>query len=711
VAKSKKANDEMIETAKRRFKLVKESESEGRKDAVEDLEFRAGKQWPDDLLNERKKDGRPCHVINRLPQHVRQVTNDQRQNRPSIKVSPVDNSGDVETAKIFQGLIRHIQYNSNSEVALDTAFESSVIMGFGFFRIVTDYVSPTSFEQEILIKRIKNPFSVYLDPNYKEPDGSDAEWAFIFQDIPKDEFIEEYGESAVAKSMEWDSLTSQAPEWITNESVRVAEYFCKEYTDDMLLQLGNGETILETELDDYAARFKAQFPNEELVIKNKRKTRVPKVKWYKINGVEILEDTDFPGCYIPVIPVLGDELDINGKRVTEGIIRHAKDSQRMYNFWASNETETISLAPRTPWIVARGQVPKEFQAAWKSANRKNHAYLEYDAEGAPNAPPPQRQVYEPAVAAITQARMQSSEDIKSTTGIYDAALGNRSNENSGVAILRRQNQSQTGNFHFIDNLTRSIKHLGRILVDIIPHIYDTTRAVRIIGDEDKDEVVFINKIFERNGKPAHYDLSAGKYDVTVETGPSFATKRQEAAASMMDFSKVIPAQAAMISDLIAKNMDWPGASEISERLKKLLPPGIADDQKKQPLPPEAEAKMQQMDQMIQQLTQTANEQAEIIKNKHIENQTKFAEIESREKIEAAKIEADIIKKQMDIQGQSSNLIVKAELEDLKMQLQLLRAPNNFQENDLDDSGSLEALNQNNNQSVPGAYEPEAPQME
>ncbi len=643
---------DIIATAKERFQFAVECEYENRKKALDDLKFRAGEQWPDEIKRERTNDGRPCLVINRIPQFIRQVTNDQRQNRPSIRVSPVDDNADIETAKAFQGLIRHIEYNSNADVAYDTAFEGSVTKSFGYFRIVTDYVSPMSFEQEILIKRIRNAFSVYLDPNSKEPDGSDANWGFIFEDIPKDDYKAEYKKSKFTSMNDWRSIGDNGG-WISENSCRVAEYFYKEFKTVVIVQLSNGQVIEKSKLSGEL------LPGIEIV--GERETTIPVIKWCKINGDEVLSSTDWPGRWIPIIPVIGDELDIDGERITEGLVRHAKDSQRMYNYWKSTETETIALAPKAPYLVAEGQIPKQYEGQWKSANRKNHAYLTYsqtDLKGQ-QAPPPQRNIYEPPVQAITNAALHAADDLKSTTGIYDSALGARSNENSGVAIQRRNLQSQTSNFHHIDNLTRSLRHAGRILVDLIPKVYDTERAIRILGEDNEQEIIYINRLFEKDGKQQKIDFSVGKYDVTVETGPSYATKRQEALASMLDLTKAYPQVAEVAGDLMVKNMDWPGAQEIAERIKKAK--GIVDDKDKAPIPPEVQAQMAQMNQMIEMLTAKLNEQNELVN-------TKKMELESRERIEFAKLDTQVTLKDLEIKANSMDLTYRAELDNIKMMI-------------------------------------------
>ncbi len=632
-------DEKLLSEAKEFFKLSAEASRDERTLFLEDLQFRAGEQWPQAIKNERNADGRPCLVINRIPGFLQQITNDQRQNRPSIKVHPVDDKADVETAKVRQGLIRHIEYNSNADTAYDTAFDSAATGGFGYFRIVTEYCDPMSFDQEILIKRIRNPLSVFFDPHSQEPDGSDANRAGIDDFMPADEFKAQYPNAKLTSLIDSKSVGNEAPDWMKEDnSVRVAEYFYKEFKEVEIVLLSTGETVekamFEQRLGEIAAQAQASGqPLPEIQVVRERKARVPVVKWVKLNGFEVLEKTDWLGTWIPIIPVYGAELYIDGKRILEGIVRHAKDPQRMYNYWKSAETEAIALAPRAPFIAAEGQL-EGYEAQWETANRRNHSVLLYKPTSVGGQPvaPPQRNSFEPAVGAITQAAMFAADDMKAATGIYDASLGAKSNETSGIAIQRRNNQSQTSNFHFVDNLTRSLRHAGRIIDEIIPKVYDTARTARIIGDDGTQELVQINQPFQKDGKEQIHDMSVGKYDVTVDVGPSYASKRQEAAASMIEMTKAIPAISQAAPDLIARNMDWPGAQELADRLKKTLPPGLADDKdKSKEIPPQVQAQMQQMSHMVEQLTTQLHAANDAL-------DTKKVEIESRERIEMAKLE-------------------------------------------------------------------------
>ena len=652
--KNESKSEEIIETALKRFDLAIDQQAKIRDKALDDLKFRLGEQWPDDIKNQRDLDNRPCLTINKIPQFTRQVTNDQRKNRPSIIVNPVDDKADVDTAKIYQGLIRNIENSSDAEMAYDRAFEGAVNGSFGYFRIITDYISEDSFELEPKIEMIDNPFNVLLDPYFTKPDGSDANFGFIFEDVPKDDFIAEYGESKLAADSDWESLGSSVPGWASKDSCRVAEYYYKEFEYVNLYQLNDGKIYYEKDLpEDW----------EEIGVLDKRKTKLCKVKHVKMTAVDILEESEFPSKYIPIIPVLGDRMNIDGEIHIESLIRHAKDPQQMYNYWASAETESITLAPKAPYLATPEQI-EGYEEMWETANIKNYSYLPYNAVTEAGQPlgAPQRNSIEPAVMAITQARMMSQDDLKSTLGMYDASLGNRSNESSGVAIQRRASQAQTTNYHFIDNLGYSIRHCGRILVDMIPKVYDTERSVRILGIDDEPEIVKVNSILSNEKS---YQLGAGKYDVVVDTGPNYATKRQEAVESMLSMASAYPAVAQVAGDIMVKNMDWPDSQTVAERLKKTIPPEVLQEEdEEQQIPPQIQAQMQQMNQMVEALTEELKASQQIIDQKKME-------LDSKERIEMMKIEADLAKVQYEQEGKASLELLKAQINEVQQRLSQL----------------------------------------
>lgn len=656
--------DKIVKTAKKRFKLCEEAEQESRKLAREDYEFRAGKHWLDQDITDRNLDSRPCLTINRIPQFIQQVTNDQRQNRPSIKIHPEDDQADIETAKILQGMIRHIENSSGADIAYDTAFDGAATGGFGFFRLITRFSDPMSFNQEFAFKRMRNPFAGYLDPSHQEPDGQDANYGFAWDDLQADDFKAQFPDAELTQSRDWESLLSIAPDWISKDSVRVVEYFDKVLVDDVLCEV----TFVDgTTLNVLKSTMGEQLPRGAHSITDERPTKVPKVYWYKINGIEVLEESEWVCEWIPLIPVYGAEYidPRTGRVIREGVCRHAKDPARMYNYMSSAEAEAIALAPKAPFVGAEGQF-EGHEAEWKMANRRNLAFLEYKPKTVNGqlAPPPARQGAEPAVQAIVQAKQMAADDQKTTTGLFDPSMGAQKYDQSGVAIQRLNRQAQTGTFHLTDNLTRSIKHAARILAAGIPKVYDTKRKHRVIGEEGDERIVMLNAPWEDGGKPVKYDVTRGRYGVSVDTGPSFASKRQEAAASMMSILPNLPKLAEVAPDLIVGSMDWPGASEMAERLKRTLPPGLAQDSKQQPVPPQIVAQIQQQSALISKLTQELSSATEDIRTKRLE-------LESKERIEMAKIQAGAELKLAELGSTEAMELLRQDIKQIDRRLQLI----------------------------------------
>lgn len=621
----------IVQEARAFFNLVAEAESQYRKDAVEDLKFFTGDQWTDDIKTQRNSEGRPCLTINRLSQLVRQVTNDQRQNRPSLKAYPFDSKADVDTAEVIQGLFKNIEYNSNADFAYDTACHYQVAAGRGFFRIMTDYSDPMSFDQDLKVGLIENPFSVYFDPFSIEPDGSDANKCLIADDLSQESFKEKYPDSKLSQMGDWKSIGDGNVGWVTSDGCRIAEYMVRQYQRKKIIQLSSGDILLASDYKE-GMDFGKDEKGAPITITGSRMAMIPFVKLYKINGIEVLEKTEWAGTWIPVIPVYGDRTNIDGKVHIEGIVRNAKDAQRAYNFWTSAETEAIALAPKSPWVMADGQ-DEGYEQQWRDANKKNYSVLKYNpvALDGQIIGPPKRNVEEPAVQAITQAKALAADDMKATTGVYDAGTGAQGVESSGIAIQKRNTQIQTTNFHYTDNFNRSLKHGGRIMMEVIPKIYDTARTVRALKDDGTTKMVAINQIFEEGGQQKRHDFSIGKYDVAVETGPSYATKRMEAAASLEKVIRAYPELMKIAGDLLVQNMDWPGAHELAARLRKTIPPNLLDNDNEMPIPPHVQAQLSQAMAMLDQFSKQNAMMSDIIEKKKLE-------LASKEKIEFAKLQ-------------------------------------------------------------------------
>jgi hypothetical protein len=554
-----KGDDKIIAIALDRFKQCQEATNSMRAECLEDMSFFGGKQWAEEIMRERVTDRRPALTINKIPAFANRVINDIRQNMPAIKIRPIDSVTDPDTANVVDGAIRHITLNGNSKAAISHAVFNQVVCGMGFFRVVTDYLDENSFDQEIEIKRIENTFSVYFPLHLiKEADYSDAPYAFIRTKISKDEFKLNYPDSKT-QTFSPDAIGDQ--NWTQKDYIYLAEYFCVDSVKKTIYLLSDGSVV-----DN-----KKDIPEGAAVLKE-RDTIERKIKWYLMNEYEVLDRKDFPGKYIPIIPVLGQEIsniDDAGKKSYISLTRFQKDPQRMYNFWITSYTEKVANAPKMPYIVAAGQV--ENYPEWKDINKKSLAYARYSpvAVNGQAIPPPIRTEAAPMEAAIFQGVQIASQEMKEVSGIYDSSMGAQSNETSGKAIVARQRQGDISNFHFIDNLALSLHLLGRILVDLIPEIYDTPRAIRVLGEDMTDQVIQINQLHPgEDGKL--YDLTVGKYDVMIDVGPSYETKRVEAATTLAQVLPQLPMVGQVAPDLIMRMLDNPLSGKVADRLKRAI---------------------------------------------------------------------------------------------------------------------------------------------
>jgi len=613
-------------TMRSRLQMAQAAYSDSREDELDDLRFMAGSpdnqwQWPADVLATRGSvqgqtiNARPCLTINKLPQHVRQVTNEQRQNRPSGKVIPADDNADVQVAEIFNGVVRHIEYMSDADVAYDTACDNQVTYGEGYIRLLTEYCNEESFDQDIRIARVRNAFSVYMDPTIQDPCGADAEWCFVTEDILISDYERMFPDASPVSTIMSQGVGNESmAQWLAEDTIRIAEYFYKSYEKATLNLYPDNETA-----------FKGSNRDKQLGINfgppiRTREVDRQKVMWMKTNGFDILDEREWPGKWIPVVRVVGNEWEVEGKLYISGLVRNAKDAQRMYNYWTSQEAEMLALAPKAPFIGYGGQF-EGYEMQWKTANTTNWPYLEVNPDVTDGAgavlPLPQRAAPPLPQTGLIQAKMGAGEDIKATTGQYDASLGQQGNERSAKAIVAREKQGDVGTYHYVDNLARAIRHITRQIVDLIPKIYDTQRIARIIGvDGDVDMVKFnptqkepVKEIRDEMGALIEkvYNPGVGTYDVMVTTGPGYMTKRQEALDAMSQILQSNPALWSVAGDLFIKNMDWPGAQEMAERFKKILDPKVLSEGDQSP---EMMAAQQQMEAMTQEL----NRMTDIIQN-------------------------------------------------------------------------------------------------
>lgn len=570
-----------VEDAVRLYEKAKNGWQDNYAEAKEDLLFSIGENhWTS--RDVQLRGDRPSLVVNLLPQYIHQVCNDIRQNTPCVSVIPVKDADD-ETAKILKELIRGIEYKSSADSIYEYAGECAVRCGIGFIRVDHDYCNDEDFEQEVLIKRVQNPFSCYIDHNSVEPDGSDAEYAVIISEMSKDEFEALYpGKEPI--SFGGKSVNKE------EDYIKIADFYKLERKQRFKVAYEDGQEEILESIDN--------VEEEKREPVNKRKVFDKIVSRYKFSGADELEKTIFPAKYIPIVPVYGEEIWVDGERKIMSLIRQSKDSQRRYNHWVSKETELLAMQPIAPFIAVEGTV-EDYGDEWN--NIQNATVLRYkqkDLEGNP-APPPQRSMPPQVPAGFVNARVGAGEDVQKTLGMYNASLGARSNVVSGVAYNAQKMEGDVATLHFADNLRKSITQVGRIILDMRKKIYDTPRIIQVVSEEEEPKAVGINGMMGEK-QQQHYDLTTGDYDIRVSTGTSYTTKRQEAAALMTQIVQSNPAMVNIIGDLMFKNMDVAGADAIAARLKKTLPPQLAgDDSNQDPRLAQASAAIQQLQAQLQ----------------------------------------------------------------------------------------------------------------
>jgi len=662
-------NSGVIEEAKDFLRFCSDNDSNNRQEALEDLKFAGGDQWPVEIQNSRLLESRPYLTINKVDAYCRQIENQQRQQRPRMVAHGMNTESDEKVAEVVTGILRHIENQSDADAAYDNAFSFAVRMGWGYWRVTHDYPNPKSFDQELYIKRIENPFMVYFDPNSTEPDGSDAEKCLITEVISKEAFRRMYPGADDGGGFNPRGTGDSQSEWITKEDIRIAEYFYTVRKRTKLLLLSDGSTIYEEDKPK-----ETLLQDAGIYVVSKRETIKKQIKWVKLTGMQVLESRDWAGKYIPVVPVYGSQLIVDSKRKKFGLTRMAKDPQRMYNFWSTALTESVALAPKAKYLIAEGQ-DEGHEMEWNQANIKSMPVLRYkqtDSEGRP-APVPQRVQPEPPPTGMVTALEGLNADLMAVVGIYDPSQLPNGNQ-SGKAINGMQQQTDMTNFHYYDNLTRSIRQTGRICLDLIPHIYDRERVLRIIGADGKGELVKINeKSTDENGVDIVLnDVTVGEYDIVMETGPGYSSKRQEAVDSMMTLLTADPALMQQAGDLIFRNMDFPGADIIADRLAAANPLAQIDD--KSPIPPQAQMMIKQGQATIQQLQQAL--QAEQMDKKYratVQEQVQQAETE-REKMRLQVRRED---SQLRTDTTAHDTVIKTqtqlEIEQLKAQLALILA--------------------------------------
>lgn len=615
--------EKIIQEAKERFARCETWEAHARTLADDDWRFVNGDsdnlyQWPDKIANTREINAKPCLTINKVRQHCLMIENDAKQNKPGIIIHPTTNEATYDAAQVFEDIIRHIESRSHAQNAYDAATVWQVRTGYGVLRVATEYADSRSFDQEIRIKSVKDPNTVYFDPDAKEPDKSDSKFAFVFDDMDRKVFE--------AKYPDVDANIVVGPEinyngWMGENHVRVAEYWKLSTKPDKVCSwvdpdTGDRVSVLKSDVtNELWKRFTSEKDDPSY---KERAVESDVIQCYKIAGDKIIpaEDgklcTEWAGRYIPLVPVIGEEIVVNGQMDRRGHVRMLKDPQRQYNYYSSAAVEVVALQTKTPYVGPSAAF-EGFEQEWSQANQENLAYLPYnhrDQTGG-EIPAPQRQAGPQMSEAMLQGMQVAQTELMMASGQYQAQMGENENAKSGVAISERQRQGDTATYHFIDNLSISIRHLGRILIDLIPKIYDTKRILRIRGQDGTQRMVTIDpsqpQAVQKQAQTAQngqqqvqliFNPNVGEYDVEADVGPSFSTRRQETFNALTQLLAKDPNLQSILGDLYFQNADFAGADEMAKRMRKIMNPAIFDEG--------ASPAMQQMQQQFQTEMQRMN---------------------------------------------------------------------------------------------------------
>lgn len=620
-ATNKKTEDEgdLVSVFKQRWEDAYLREMQNIEDEYDDLAFAEGEgQWDPKIKRDRELEDRPCLTENRLPQFIRQITGKMRQMRPSIKCVPVDSRGDPETAEVLAGMFRYIENRSRAQVVYGRALDSQVTCGIGAWRITTEYSDEQTFNQEIRIAPIEDPVMTLFDPDAVLPSKSDAMFCFVPVDMTRRMFELKYPGKVPASL---DMVTGASwTGWVAEDYVRTCEYWYKEPTKRRLVLLPDGS------VDDLTGKAPEDVAEIERMVEEAQALGDPvrieerdshRVMRCVMTCNEILEaPKEWPGRYIPIIPVVGEEIRIGRKVVRRGVVRLAKDPQRMVNYYVSAETEMVALQPKAPFVGTEANF-ENYQDVWETANTKNHPYLPYKPDPNNGGVAPQRSQPPMSSQGLTNGILRNVDAMKAVIGIYDASLGARSNETSGVAIEQREQQGDTGNVVYVANFGEAMNHSAVVIMDLIPHVYDTARTIRIVGDDgvtvEPQQINQPRGIAEGGIAQIMNDVTTGAYDVVVKMGPAYDSLRSEAREGMTALLQSAPNVAPAVLDLIAKMQDWPHADELAERMEMLAPPAVqallAKKRGEQPPPPQPSPQEQEAQAKFALQQQEAQQQA------------------------------------------------------------------------------------------------------
>lgn len=583
------SGDKIVEEASRRFKRCAEWEANARSNFLADYRFAHGDsdngfQWPNRIRQNRDTDARPCLTMNIVRQHNLQIVNEAKQNKSSVAFRATGGQGTKDAADLYEALFRRTEYLSDAQAAYETACEYQVAGGWGWIRVVTEYCDNKTFNQDFRIKRVWDPLSVYLDMDTQEKNGSDARYGFVFDLVPDEQLEEAYPWVKELETLAPLGAATNEDSWNLKDHTRVCEYFRKIPKKDKLVSFINPLNNQRTQL------ARSKMPDEvykeilELPLTKSRDIIDWEIQWHLIVGQRRVDKTIWPGKYIPLIRVLGEETVIDGVLDRKGHTRSMKDAQRMYNYNASAQVEFVALQGKTPWIAAAKAI-EEYETMWNSANTVNHSVLIYNSisdDGETPIEAPQRTPPPNASPAYDTGMETAFNQMMMTSGQWQNQMGMGGNERTGAAIDRRQEQSYTSVFHFQNNYADALKFIGKQFLDIVPIIYDKPRLVRVQAENGEDFDLEIDPnakqavqmVMDKNENVVRRILNPqmGDYGVQSDVGPAYGTRREETVRAMTLLLTQAPDLVPIIGDLLLAAMNFKEAGEAAQRLKRMVPP-------------------------------------------------------------------------------------------------------------------------------------------
>ena len=633
---------DIITEALHRFETAADSWQDTYDLALGDVAFvdEPESQWDETSKNNRKN--RPCLTFDKLSASVDRVVGSQFANMPSIKVRASE-EGDEDTAEVFQGLIRQIDQRGLK--AFKTAYKFAVKGGWGCFLIDHDYIDDVSLNQDIIIREMKNPFSVLIDPVVQAQPVEEARYGFVFEDIERDEFERMYPEAKSKGSQSDFESTGNFDSWVSDDYVRVADYYRIVTEETRLVQLSDGRVVDYKQIEPIADELNLNG----ITLGKERRVQMRKLERYKLTALEVLEEIECVGRFIPIVPVFGKTTNVDGTFFSRGIVQKAKDAQKMYNYARSVAVEVTALTPKQPYLVTPGMI-KGHEERWRNMMTSSDPVMFFNFD---QGMKPFREAPAQGSPALSQDAQLASADIQATTGIFEANLGQQGNETSGVAIRGRQFQGELTNYEYADQLSDAMELAGKICIDLIPKIYDTERQIRILGEDETEEVIAVNKPLQdmQTGEfILTNDLSVGHYDIKMATGPSFSTRKQETAEQLSQIIAQNPDMSQLVGDILFKNMDLVGGDEVISRLRSAgVKAGIIEPDEQ-----EAVALQQQMQQQQQIEAQAAQLELSMKQAEVMNEQSETRERESKAFLNSVKAQLqqlELAKAQQDLEAE------------------------------------------------------------